>query len=583
MINVDENTTEITAIISILSREHKDSSNLEDTKIHYSIELSFVGAIILPPYLPRIEESIESKKRVDILENLDKLAIMYEGCYSDWWLDEEEGKKIRSAIKEIGCGVADYFESFKEILQLLAKTNVKNIIFYTDDFAIPWSWAYYYLEDHLLRYPEFGNDDFLANRYSCGTLIVDSAKMALNRFKQFIDGYTKSATNEDLLRNLSVCLLQGSLRDKGRERALHEDYVNHLREILSRQFERKNIRIYTRKDWYVQTGDPERFVYEFLPYRVFKSKIVHFTGHIINGALKFDENTLVSPHHLSVAHLEFQQSPLVVLHGCSSGRIIDLEHTDGQLPTAFLDMGASGCLVALLPVDIPVVLDEAPETMIDIFYRGIMELKSYGQALLDARHEFQKNEKTKHNPQWLFFKLYGDPRAMLITTSRGATIKTIDFFAEEIYKRDETRRKTYETEGCVALAFNRNPTERAEFLEELEAEGFQELELVPASTTLGVEALAEIFWSPEAIEIYRFIGNTVAGAVVGGVAERVLNRILKKKKKTLKKAKAQEIKSLYDQRKTNQLIDIGYYEKPYSTNFTWVTFEIIPLEPYAKN
>lgn len=573
---------EVTAIISILSKNLREEKRFESSEICYSVHLSFVGATILPPYLPAIEQKARKKTRVSILENLDKLREFYKNCFSDLELCEQEANKIRNDIEEIGHDIANYLPELTKLLKCIARMRVKNIIFHTDDFAIPWSWAYYDLDDHLLPYHHLPHYDFLANRYSCGTLLVDIEDQALERFVNFTDGFIRYETDEKLLGELEVCLFQGVLGQCSSREKISKNYIEHFKRIFKKRFRGANIKSFISNDWTQHSGKPEYFVKEFLSSKIEKAKIVHFSGHILNGRLKFDEKTLVFPSHLSDGLYSFKQNPLVILHGCSSGRIINMQRKDQQLPTVFLDKQASGCLVALLPVDYPIVLKDAPETMIDIFFNKVMEMKPYGQALLEARHEFQNNPKTKNNPQWLFFKLYGDPRAMLISTSGTALLKRFEIFEDMLEEQEQKQKRLNKYEGRIALAFEKGDFKSTAFIEELESNEVSALERVKTSGTLDASEMLGYLWSPEAIEIYKFIGTTAAGVVVKEIVKKTLDKILKKKKKKLEELKPSELKKKQKKGNSHRFLSIGYFQDPLNKTFSWATYEIVPIFPSKK-
>ena len=504
---VETARAEVTAIISILSRNYHDAHRFEQAQIDYTIHLSFVGATILPPYLPHIEQHALRIVRDDIIESMGDLGRHYKDCFSDLELSELECRSILRQITQIGIKVAKYLPDFESVLKSLAKSNVQNIIIHTDDFAIPWTWAHYYLEEELRPEPQVQGfemlpSDFLANRYPCGILLVDAQAKALERWEAFSHDLYRCHTDINLLGSLHVCLLQGVLGKKEFDQKVSRAYIRHFKQIFQTQFSDDNISCHSYPDWRRETGDPERFVSDFLVSRVKSAKILHYSGHIDKSELRFDESTKVSPGMLAKWLGKFEQSPLVVLHGCSSGLVVDMHHKDKQLPTVFLDKGASGCLVALLPVDIPMMLSKAPESMIDLFYRKVMQMKTYGKALIEARQEFQLSPKTKHNPQWLFFNLYGDPRAMLITTSGSAILRRIQHFEDMIDESREQKKPPVKQEGRLMFGNLKDQTLKDELLDALRDDGAKEISQISPRMTLGLE---EVLVSDTAIEVYKVV------------------------------------------------------------------------------
>jgi hypothetical protein len=74
-------------------------------------------------------------------------------------------------------------------------------------------------------------------------------------------------------------------------------------------------------------------------------------------------------------------------------------------------------------------------------------LKPYGQALREACREYQTNAKTQNDPQWLFFHLFGDPRAKLKVPKR-ITIRDID----ELLERQSREEKAATTVSATPTA-----------------------------------------------------------------------------------------------------------------------------------
>jgi hypothetical protein len=465
--------------------------------------------------------------------------------------------------------------------------GVENVIIHTDDYAIPWMWTYYIQADDSDSEDESEDVrrnpyDFLLTRFSCGTLLVDEDDKALDRFQQFTDGLLRFQTDEESLGNMKVCLLQGVLGHRESDKVAGNEYIRHFKDLLLPRFRiENNINAFGQDDYerFIENQRPsddrsQVFVSDFLSGRLQDSKIIHYSGHIDQGCLLFDTNIRVSPIELTNYLLHFRHSPLVILHGCSSARIVDVQNRDSQLPTVFLNNGASGCLVALLPVDQPMRLRAGGDSMIDLFYRYVMTKKlPYGKALREARKEFRK--KNKYNPQWLFFTLYGDPRAMLITTSGKAYMRKVQSVQEKLDEEEsvaETRQ-----EGRVALAFNGDLISVLDFQQELTIQKFEEVDPIEPIRPLGTPEVLQVLGSPEAIAIYKLIGTQVVGTLLKDTIGEIIKKIFKRNNLVASELSSDALKQRVEAGKTKQLLHYGYYNDSTSTNYTWVTLEVSPM------
>jgi hypothetical protein len=533
---VEKAKSETTAIISILTepcRKSKKDSNANE--IIYSIHMSFVGATILPPFLPCIRDTASMKRRKRILKNLNELSKLYIDSYRNSTLTLQESQRIMSELEEIGEDIAGYLNNFTPILKVISKMNVQNIIIHTDDFAIPWTWAYFPLDIEQIEF-DGPVTDFLCNRYPCGTLIVDTQEGSLYRLKKFWEDLRNKSTDEVLLNTFEISLFQGDLMGEECLKKERSTYLENLETILEKRFEENNIHSFTQSDWKEYSGDSENFTDRFLAGNMRRSKIVHYLGHVQDGALKFDGNTSTYPNDLNDCLYYFKQNPLVVLHGCSSGKIVDIKKKDKQLPTVFLEKGASGCVVALLPVSIPIYKETRAETMIDIFYRKVVvDMKPYGQALYEARREFQRQEETKHDPQWLFFHLYGDPRAMLITTSGKGHLRRFAHFEELIEQEEASKTEPPAKEVCIRLCYSEDLLNPNELLKELKNSGYPDVKMERGPIIL--DELVEL-----AIAFLIFVGKPIIEKYIVDIKETI-EGILKKKKKRLKEKKKQTKKN----------------------------------------
>jgi hypothetical protein len=417
---------EKSAIMSIM----KDEPFIDKNKVHYTVQLTFLGSIILPPYLPRKDVKQNRKVRQAIIEALRELEITYTDAMTDLELAPGECKAIHEQIVSIGWDIRSLFgeDFFEDVSELLHSMDIRHVIFHSDDFVIPWPWIYY----------TYGADaDFLINRFSCGMLKVDTDKSAMNRLAEY-DVIFPSRLKKT---KMHVRFFGGELvRGRKGTVALSRDYVHHFKKIFDARDEigDAQIKYYTADDWRHHVGKPDQFVSEFLGPKVSDAKVIHFSGFIRDGNLIFGEGLSISPELLARRlPSSLEHNPLVVLHGCSAS-LFKLEQEERkQLSTLFLERGASGCLIALLPAEAPILLDDSPHSMMDRFYQEVIKNNTpYGHALLSARHDFQNHEETAGNPQWLFFHYYGDPRARLFNDEKEEYQKTLDEICDVMLEID---------------------------------------------------------------------------------------------------------------------------------------------------
>lgn len=472
---------EVTAVISILKGVTADQETyrFDPDEIPYTLHLSLLGATILPPYLPRIVGSGRAEKREEILAAIDEVAACYVGCYKDYHLGKEEGRKVLSRVKRIGGDIADYLPEFVRILSAVGKLGiVTNVIIHTDEFAIPWQWVYYRQDPQEER-------NFLISRFPCGTLIVDGTKDAIENFRDFVHNRELTPTSSEELAERRFCILQGSLGEGDEIRSQSRAYGEHFRNIFTKRFLKKDVVLANEDEW--QKHPDEWKLVNRLSELTSNASIVHYSGHIDDNTLLFSEQHKITSRVLGKRLAFLTKRPLVVLHGCSSGKIRDTRRQSEQLATVLLSKGASGCLVALLPVDQPIKFEKSHESMIELFYSNVVgKMMPYGRALHEARNDFIRNPETSHNPQWLFFQLYGDPRGMLIDSPTSTILGKLQLAAEQEDK-DQTARSPLR--GSIQVFGDSFPLSAKDFQEALHKDGVAEFDIGIPTGTLDVEFL----------------------------------------------------------------------------------------------
>lgn len=153
-----------------------------------------------------------------------------------------------------------------------------------------------------------------------------------------------------------------------------------------------------------------------------KSDILHLATHgyfdgkdisssyLIAGKVQTKKKTKISKLLLSdIYDLNLQNSKLVVLSGCDTGKIgnLDNEPDDvvGSLATAFRVAGANTILASLWKAH-----DDATKILMEDFYQNIKQGLSKAEALRRASLKVKSNPKYGHPLFWSLFSLIGDWR-----------------------------------------------------------------------------------------------------------------------------------------------------------------------------
>ncbi|MBI1859075.1 MAG: CHAT domain-containing protein [Candidatus Melainabacteria bacterium] len=153
-----------------------------------------------------------------------------------------------------------------------------------------------------------------------------------------------------------------------------------------------------------------------------KSDILHLATHghfdgsdisssfLLTGKVQVKKKTVEEKLKLSdIYDLNLKNSKLIVLSGCDTGKIGNLENEPddvvGSLATAFRVAGANTILASLWKAH-----DEATKILMENFYKNIKSGMSKADALRVASLKVKQNPKYGHPLFWSLFSLIGDWR-----------------------------------------------------------------------------------------------------------------------------------------------------------------------------
>jgi hypothetical protein len=386
-----------TALISILRESRRAGPDLDADD--YSILISFVGSVLLPPYLPRIHAQGHGFDRKGILDKIQELGRLYSASYADHEISQDEALALSLQLKGLGYRVFHHLSEFKKVVLSLADFRVKNVIILTDDYEIPWS---------LSCFGSGTEFRFLSSEFPCGTLLVDDADEALSRLRKHNASHRQVADVPSRTKRVRIVCgdLGGGERDSGLAFQYAERLATFFSDTPTCDFD---VKCFGPREWRGLSGRPKELVV-WLSSELEKADIVHYIGHVKDGFLWFDDRTMISSKLLSDSLDPLDGRPLVVLQACEAANVSAGKDAGSHLCKVFLEKGASGCIAPVLPISIPTRLERFDETLIALFYRNIIENIPYGRSLANAQSEHQK--KWAGDPQGFFFQLFGDPRAV---------------------------------------------------------------------------------------------------------------------------------------------------------------------------
>lgn len=424
-------SSEATAVITILTKNSNQIETVEG-EIEYNVHLVLVGATVLPPYLPRMVGRASMEEREAIDQEINDLKEHYTDLVNTR-LDKKTGKSLLRKLQRIGRLITDYIPELQTILCDYLPTlegekpgrrnhiHVKNIIFLTDDIIIPWSWACYRLQGEA-------DFEFLAQRKSCGTLIIYNEGFDLHMHPPTFEIEEEKTVNKPKNDVVIVDCDFHPWEDSSEQ-------VGNVIDLLQNE-QIQGVQTFKVEDWHTRAAKNDgNSVIGFLSDSIEDARIIHFSCDVVDNEIVLDHSQRAEPNILRRKLHVFKNGPLVTLHGCYLNHKDELN--EKRLTTAFLEKGASGCLVGLLPVKgSPVGLDTGPGSIIHRFYQYIFSGKSFGQALFLAKRDFRDNEDTRYSPMWLFYELYGDPRSMLSETANRGIQESIAKALEIVWESD---------------------------------------------------------------------------------------------------------------------------------------------------
>jgi hypothetical protein len=386
-----------TALISILRDTRHVETEGTAAILPYTIMISFVGPVLLPPYLPRIQDTMLGSYRQDILDLIRNLAERFWKAHGDHVITPEGARALTERLKDLGSRICHSMHELRKVLVSLAELRVRNVIFLTDDYEIPWA---------LLCVPMGFDHKFLVSEYPCGTLLIDDSDLSLSRLKQHNVGHRRHLPS----RPTRVCIVCGDLGGRACQANGAFAYAGCLANFF--QGDRTcafEVKCFGPDDWRPHAHSTRELM-GWLNDQVEEAEIVHYIGHVKDGVLWFDERTQIHPEQLADYLIPLDYRPLVVLQACEGAHFTVSNEGGSHLCKVFLEKGASGCVAPVLPVSIPHCLERFDETLMALFYRNIIENDPYGRALAKAQREHQR--LWDGDPQGFFFQLFGDPRVV---------------------------------------------------------------------------------------------------------------------------------------------------------------------------
>jgi len=377
-----------TAVLFIL----KDDQQAQQGCAYYTMVVSFMDINYLPPYLPAVHFKFMDQDVKDVRDALSRCKRVYEDCVDGLREYDESAKaEVIGNINRISSVLYRCNAKFDQVMNLISKLGVKNLIIFTNDRELPWSWAY--ADDNY--------GDVLCERYACGVIFAEQSD-GLGRIGKYIEDKAHlHARMAD-----TIALLIGTTCDLTNV----DDELSTVERILTAQRDERGLPRKLRIPHVNRLGDGNDGVNEFRQVWTMSAdmKIIHFAGHIE------DDQLVAGGYRITSAELDrmgdFRAHPVVFLNGCSSGEIRDLFDAGAQMCTKFLKKLAQACVVNVMPIQ-----DDIARYLSTEFYTRTMgardnTIQSLGQALQGIRRDMR--DLYPDDPQRLFFQLYGDPRSV---------------------------------------------------------------------------------------------------------------------------------------------------------------------------
>ena len=292
----DDSTKEVTAVLTILRDQHNEISPkvvrgaraAEAPRVdQFTILVSLIGKVRMPPYLPKIRGRAEHSSYGEIQNRLCELASLYEEC-AEIGLSNSDAAKILDKLQNVGINIATYPHELRDCLRRLSDLSIKHLIIHTDEYSVPWT-----LANYIVRM----ESEFLCDLYSCGTVLVEDRDEPLTRFLRYNTPDVHQPDREGL-GGRQICLIAGEVGQKTKDGTddVGWAYVQKLKTFLESRGSgnQMTVRCIEPSHWQSMAGKP-RVVVGMLNDIFKQAQIVHFTGHVIDGRMQLAKDVLVGP------------------------------------------------------------------------------------------------------------------------------------------------------------------------------------------------------------------------------------------------------------------------------------------------
>lgn len=365
------------------------------------------------PVVPFFSKDVSDMRR-EITEDVDRLwgSINRAGTTED--------PSFLTEIRRIGRAIIRMLP--RPFRFISGRDDISNVIFITNDAEIPWLWA-------------GENNRCLGVDHSFGMIFCDR----IDPLRQdFFSRPESRSPAKDLGARLqavgegnpyTMLILADAQSSRGNRRREDLDRLGRNPEGEEAEFEplqsidgeleelRKKLDghadiIVIRSD---EKASPIAAIADGISAQAPHVNILHYSGHIdrkgnlVVGPL----GSRIRPQDIYDFNFTLAKKPIVFLNGCGSGRVGSSWRQTGSLATAFLDVGAQGCVVSLMPVTDRLAAEFAVR-----FYEDVLDAQtSVGHALRRTRRAILGDDENGNDASAYFFNFYGDPRATLAPRS----------------------------------------------------------------------------------------------------------------------------------------------------------------------
>ena len=364
----------------------------------------------------------------DFTIEVKNLQAKIERFRSDYAEYSEKGDLSRlgellEKLQKIGLILFHKFSCNKIFEELFNRESISSLVIYTNDPDIPWQWTYH---------P--ASKLFACERFALGKLFLQDVNAdQLNSMQTLVASHEKDEGSLDLrsfLQRKSALILVGDWKDD-KENALPR--ASHEAARLLQTFRGKAFGTVKLVD-----GDDVQFLAD-MHTMAHDVKIIHYAGHSSEKGLVPSPSGVVSAAEIANSAKRLDSNPVVFLNSCVSGEVVDVWQKGANLATAFLALGACGCVVTSFPVG-----DHAAEEFSMDFYTEVLtedNTVSIGETVRRIRIK-QANDKVLRNDLTrLFFDYFGDPRAKLKTSrlKRIRAAQTETYEKKKVYQNLKSR------------------------------------------------------------------------------------------------------------------------------------------------